>query len=110
MKDEGEEIEGQDRVDAFGKLVKEGLEVAMLGNGFADVEEGLELAARLFDGRSGLGRGRRRTIDISHNLRITLRFGGSQPEGIWLRNPASSVYSQRTFWMMMDGCGAGGCG
>lgn len=58
MKNKSEEIERYDGVDTFGKLMEEGFQVAMLSNGFADIEERLELTARLFKGRSGLGGGR----------------------------------------------------
>jgi hypothetical protein len=46
MKDKREEIKRQNGVETFRELMKKGLEVAMLGNSFADIEEGLKLAAR----------------------------------------------------------------
>jgi len=58
VKNQGEEIEGQDGVETLGELVEEGFEVALLGDGLADVEEGLELAAIVLDGGGRLGRGR----------------------------------------------------
>ncbi len=51
MKNQAEKIELQDGVEAIGKLVEEELEVALLGNRFADFKEGLELPHRLCEGR-----------------------------------------------------------
>ena len=91
-------------MDAFGELMEEGFDVAMLGNGFADVEESLELAARLFDGGSGLGRGRL-VICVSHTLENNTAFPKRSTHGNGWRNPGSSLYSQENNWMMMGNGG-----
>jgi hypothetical protein len=51
---ESEEIEIDDGVEAFGEIVEECGEVALLGDGFADFEEGFELAAGVLVGFGGL--------------------------------------------------------
>ena len=50
---EREEIEIDDGVEAFGEIVEECGEVALLGDGFADFEEGFELAAGVLVGFGG---------------------------------------------------------
>lgn len=54
VKDEGEEIEGQNRVETLRKFMEKGFEIAVLGDGAADVEKGLELAAGVLNGRDRL--------------------------------------------------------
>jgi hypothetical protein len=50
-----EEIEIDDGVETLGKIVEEDGEVALLGDGFADFEEGFELAAGVLVGEVGGG-------------------------------------------------------
>ena len=54
VKDEGEEIEGQHRVETLRKFMEKGFEITVLGDGAADVEKGLELAAGVLNGRDRL--------------------------------------------------------
>ena len=51
VKNQAEKIELQDGVESIGKLVEEELEVALLGDCFADFEESLELPHGLREGR-----------------------------------------------------------
>jgi hypothetical protein len=37
-------------VETLGKIVEEGFQVALLGDGFGDFEQGLDLAGRVVDG------------------------------------------------------------
>ncbi len=55
VESEREEIEIDDGVEALGEIVEECGEVALLGDGFADFEEGFELAAGVFVGLGGGG-------------------------------------------------------
>lgn len=50
VKDQGEKVEGKDAVETLGKIVEEGFQVALLGDGFGDFEQGLDLAGRVVDG------------------------------------------------------------
>ena len=56
VESEREEIEIDDGVEALGEIVEKCGEVALLGDGFADFEEGFELAAGVLVGLGG-GRG-----------------------------------------------------
>jgi hypothetical protein len=51
VKNQAKKIELQDGVEAIGKFVEEEFEVSLLGNRFADFEEGFELPHRLREGR-----------------------------------------------------------
>jgi hypothetical protein len=62
VENEDEKIEGQDGVETFGELMEKGFQVTLLSDGFADVEEGFELAAIVLDGRDRLGGGGRRLL------------------------------------------------
>ena len=55
---EREEIEIDDGVEALGEIVEKFVEIALLGDGFADFEQGFELAAGVLVGRLGGVRGR----------------------------------------------------
>ena len=57
---EREEIEIDHGMQALGEIVEEFVEVALLGDGFADFEQGFELAARVLVrfGRRNCGGGR----------------------------------------------------
>lgn len=57
VKSERQEIEIDDGVEALGEIVEEDGEVALLGDGFADFEEGFELAAGVFVGLGDGGGG-----------------------------------------------------
>jgi hypothetical protein len=93
MENKSEEIERYDSVDTFGKLMEEGFQVAMLSNGFADIEEGLKLTARLFEGRSGPGGGRLMSY-VSHRVENNTAFQRRSTVGKGWPNRGSSVYSQ----------------
>jgi hypothetical protein len=58
VKNQAEEIELQDSVEAIGKFVEKELEVALLGNRFGNFEQGLELPHGLRQGRRGRDFGR----------------------------------------------------
>jgi hypothetical protein len=59
VKDQGEKVEGKDAVETLGKIVEEGFQVALLGDGFGDFEEGFDLTRGMVDGRRRVrGRGR----------------------------------------------------
>lgn len=79
VENECEKIERQNGVKTLGKLVEETLKVALLGDGFGDVEEGFELAAGMLNRGDRRRDGGNRIGRIRHNRsRITLRLRGSQ--------------------------------
>ena len=47
VKDQSEKVESENAVKPLGEIVEEGLEVALLGNGFGDFQEGFKLTLRV---------------------------------------------------------------
>ena len=75
VQNQGEKIELQDGVKAFGKFVKQGFEVALLRDSFADFEKRFKLPARMFQARGG----RSDACDflrVLHEFQNSIRFGG----------------------------------
>src|SRR5580704_3174216 len=75
---EGEEIEIDDRVQAAGEIMEQGAEVALLGDGFADFQQGFELLARVFR-RRRRRRFRRGDDRVRHSWQDSIRSAGAQP-------------------------------
>ena len=75
VKDQSKEIEGKDRMQTLREFVKEGLEIPLLSNGLADIEQGLELASGMLDGRRSLGLARR-IGGIRHEKQNNTAFAG----------------------------------
>lgn len=75
VQDKREKIELQDRVQTFGKFVKQGFEVALLRDGFADFKKRFKLPARALQA----GGGRSDACDVLrvlHEFQNSIRFGG----------------------------------
>ena len=60
---------------AFGKFVKQGFQVALLRDGFADFEKRFKLAARVFQAR-GDRSDASDFLRILHEFQNSIRFGG----------------------------------
>jgi hypothetical protein len=71
---EGEEIEIDDRMQAAGEIMEQGAEVALLGDGFADFQQGFELLARVFR-RRRRRRFRRGDDRVRHSWQDSIRVG-----------------------------------
>ena len=65
VKDEGKEIEIDDRMEAAGEVVEQRGEIALLGDSFADFEQGFELTPGMFK-RGGERHFRRGDDGIRH--------------------------------------------
>jgi CDI toxin RNase A-like protein len=72
---ENEKVEGQNGVETLSQFVKQGFQVALLGDGLADVEQRFELAPGMPDGRESL-RALRRIYRVSHEFENSTAFGG----------------------------------
>jgi hypothetical protein len=51
VKDQSQKVESEDAVEALSEIVEESFEVALLGDGFGDFEEGFHLAGGVIDRR-----------------------------------------------------------
>ena len=51
VQDEGQEVEFNNRMEAARKIVEKRGEIALLGDGFADFEQGFELTPGMLEGR-----------------------------------------------------------
>ena len=72
VKNEGEEIEVDDGMEAAGKVVEKRGKIALLRDGFADFEQGFELAPGVFK-RRGERRFRRRDDVVRHSKQNSTR-------------------------------------
>ena len=80
MKNESEKIELQDGVEAHGELVEEGFEIVLLGNCFADLQQGLELPAGRIEWR-GRARVSGRILRFRHENENSTGFVELTTEG-----------------------------
>jgi len=71
----------QDAVEALGELVKEGFEVALLGDSFADFQKRFQLSAGVLQAR----RGTRYVLRIRHEIENSTRFAGATTGGAYAR-------------------------
>ena len=78
---EGEKIELQNGVEAFRELVEEGLEVALLRDGFADFEKRFELPPRIFEAMGGLV-DEWNFLRVLHEIENSTRFGDVTTERV----------------------------
>jgi hypothetical protein len=95
VQDEREEIEVNDGVQARGEVVEKRGKIALLGNSFADFEQGFELAPGVFE-RRGERRFRRRNDVIRHNKQNSTRAGEGSTEGMAGSQFASDEAALRT--------------
>src|SRR5229473_3238503 len=95
VKDEGEEIEIDDGVETLGKVVEQRGEIALLGDGLADFEQGFELTPGMFK-RGGERHFRRGDDGFRHRRQDNTRVGeGSTADGRELvRSRASGEFIQ----------------
>ena len=77
---EGEEVEFDDGMKALGEVVEKRGEIALLGDDFADFEQGFELAPGVFERRSR-GRCRRRNDVVRHSRQDNTRVESGSTEG-----------------------------
>jgi len=75
VKDEAEEVELNDEVQARGKVVEKRGKIALLGDGLADFEQGFKLAPGVFE-RGGERHFRRRNNGVRHTRQDNTRVGG----------------------------------
>jgi len=75
VKDEAEEVEVNDGVEARGEVVEKRGEIALLGDGLADFEQGFKLAPGVFE-RGGESHFRRRNDGFRHRKQDSTRVGG----------------------------------
>ena len=77
-------------MEALGKIVEQGFEVALLGDGFGDFEKGFHLASRVIGGRGRSARSRGGVearassegyCQILHEVQNSIRFGEVTTEG-----------------------------
>jgi hypothetical protein len=71
---EGEEVEVDDGVQALGKVVEKRGEIALLGDGLADFQQGFELTPGVFQ-RGGERHFRRRNNGVRHTRQDNTRIG-----------------------------------
>jgi len=84
VKDEREEVEVDDGVEAAGKVVEKRGEIALLGDSLADFEQGFELTPGMFK-RGGERHFRRGDDGFRHRNRITSGLAGAQPQAVAFR-------------------------
>ena len=87
-------------MQALGEVVEKALQIALLGDSFADVEEGFELAAIVVDGGSGAGTRGRRIGWFSHKVQDSTRFRGVSTElekEKWKMAFARRLFSERSW-------------
>ena len=82
VKNQGEEIEVDNGVQAAGQVVEQCREITLLGNGLADLEQGFELTPGMFQ-RGGERHFRRGDDGIRHSRQDNTRVG----EGSTLTDP-----------------------
>src|SRR5260370_21198856 len=80
VKDEREEIEVDNGVEAASKVVEKRGEIALLGDGLADFKQGFELTPGVFE-RGGKRHFRRRDDGIRHRGQDNTRIGGGSTSG-----------------------------
>jgi hypothetical protein len=91
---EGQKIELQNGVETLGEFVKEGLEIALLGDGFADLEKRFELPVGVLEARGSLSDGWNFLL-ILHELQNSTRFGEVTTER-QRQGKLGSAYAQGT--------------
>ncbi len=80
VKNESEEIEVDDRMEARGEIVEKGGKIALLGDGFADFEQGFELTPGMLK-RRGEGDFGRRNDGFRHRWQDNIWVGGGSTLG-----------------------------
>ncbi len=80
VKNEGEEIEVDNGVEAPGKVVEQRGQIALLGDGLADLEQGFELSPGVFE-RGGERHFRRRDDGIRHRWQDNIRVAEGSTAG-----------------------------
>jgi len=80
MKDEREKIEVDDGMESASEIVEKRGEIALLGDGLADFEQGFELAPGVFE-RGGKRHFRRRDDGIRHSRQDNIWVGGGSTCG-----------------------------
>jgi hypothetical protein len=75
VKDEREEVEVDDRMEAAGEVVEQRREIALLGDSLADFEQGFELTPGMFK-RGGERHFRRGDDGFRHRWQDNTRVGG----------------------------------
>src|SRR5216684_7856265 len=105
VKDEGQEIEVDDGVQARGKIVKQRWKIALLGDGFADLKQGLELTPGMFK-RGGERHFRRGDDGFRHRRQDNTWVGGGstageRASGIGLRQSHSREHWPDRWWLAL---------
>jgi hypothetical protein len=80
VEDKAKEVEFDNRMEPAGEVVEKRREIALLGDGLADFEQGFELTPGVFE-RGGKRHFRRRDHGIRHRGRIASGLAEAQPEG-----------------------------
>jgi hypothetical protein len=80
MENEGEEVKIDDAVETLGKVVEKRGEIALLGDGLADFEQGFELTPGVFE-RGRERHFRRRNDGVRHTSQDNTRVGAGSTEG-----------------------------
>ena len=80
VKDESEEVELHDGVQALGEVVEKRGKIALLRDGLADFQQGFELAPGVFE-RCGERRFRRRNDVVRHSKENSTRAGEGSTDG-----------------------------
>lgn len=92
VKYEGEEVELHDGVQAAGEVVEKRGKIALLRDGFADFQQGFELAPGVFE-RRGERRFRRRNDVVRHIKQNSTQAGEGSTEAI-----GDQVRGGEDFW------------
>ena len=81
VQDEGEEVELDDGVQALGEVVEQRWEIALLGDGLADFQQGFKLTPGVFQ-RGGERHFRRRNDGVRHSRQDIIRVGEGSTQGV----------------------------
>jgi hypothetical protein len=81
VKDETEEVEFDNQVEARGKVVEKRGKIALLGDGLADFQQGFELTPGVFE-RGGEHHFRRRNDGVRHTRQDNTRVGAGSTAGV----------------------------
>ena len=80
VENEGEEVEVDDAVETLGEVVEKRGEIALLGDGLADFEQGFELTPGVFE-RGRERHFRRRNDGVRHTRQHNTRVGAGSTRG-----------------------------
>ncbi len=105
VQDEGQEFEVDDGVQAVRKIVKQCGEIALLGDGLADLKQGLELTPGMFK-RGGERHFRRGDDGFRHRRQDNTWVGGGstageRASGIGLRQSHSREHWPDRWWLAL---------